>query len=81
MDERPRRLSNLLALLWLPLALAILAPVLVVLALSFYLRAAASGLASLARYLSGRPAPPMPATQRPHFIDVLSSRPQRSDIV
>jgi hypothetical protein len=71
MDEQPRRYRNLLALLWLPLALAIVVPAVVLLGLSFYVRTAAMALAGLIKYLFGYKSRSQggQTLQPPHKID------------
>ena len=70
MDEQPRRSRFLPALLWLPLALILVVPAVVLLAIAFYVRAAVSGVASLVRYLWGFKPVTGTSTQRPHLLKI-----------
>jgi hypothetical protein len=70
MDEQPRRHRYLVALVWFPLALVIGVPVVILLGLSFYVRAAATALAALFRFVTGRKAPPEAPTQAPHLFEL-----------
>jgi len=72
MDGQSPRYRHWLSLVVLPLALVIMVPVVVVLGLSFYVRAAVIGLVTLIRYLLDKemPAAPGDATQPPHLFDV-----------
>src|SRR5437588_10990642 len=47
MDEQPRHYQHLLALLWLPAALVLVVPVVILLGMSLYVRATVTALASL----------------------------------
>ena len=69
MDEKPQRFRRLLALVWLPLALLIVVPVVVLLGLSYYVRAIVLGVFGLVRLLFGYkdPIPPAAPMQPPHF--------------
>ena len=72
MDENSRHYRNWLALLWLPLALLIMVPVVILLGLSFYVRAAVTSLAMLIRYLLGYKTsiPSGGPMQPPHVFEV-----------
>jgi hypothetical protein len=71
MDERPKNIWRWFALAWLPLALILLVPVVIVLGVSFYVRAAAVGIYGLIRSLLGfKPALPVAATQPPHLFEI-----------
>jgi hypothetical protein len=72
-DEQPRRYRNMLALLWLPLALVILVPAVILLGLSYYVRAVVVVLGGLVRWLLGyrRPPPPAASVQPPHLIETV----------
>ena len=70
MEERPKRYRYLLALLWLPLALVLVVPAVVLLAVAFYARAALTAVVSLVRYLLTFKPPSAAATQRPHLLRV-----------
>ena len=74
MDRQRPRYRILLALLWLPLAFAILIPAIILLGLSFYIRAVMAGLAALGRSLLRVKRPsPSAATQAPHLIEIATS--------
>jgi hypothetical protein len=74
MDERTRSFWRWLNLVWLPLALLIMVPVVILLGVSYYLRAVVVGSYGLICYLLGvRPAlPPNASTQPPHLFDIPS---------
>jgi hypothetical protein len=78
MDEQPRQ--YLLALVWLPVAILMVVPIVILLGVSVYLRAAAIGLFGLARLLLGRkPAIPNAwVTQPPHFLKTTAPVPKDS---
>ena len=70
MEERPKRYRYLLALLWLPLALVLVVPAVVLLAVAFYVRAAVAAVASLVRYFLTFKPTSAAATQRPHLLKI-----------
>jgi hypothetical protein len=70
MDERPPLYRRLLVLLWLPLALALVLPAVLLLGVAYYLRAAVMALTSLARFAGGDKTPPPASTQPPHIFEI-----------
>jgi hypothetical protein len=72
MDERSRRFWRWFNLVWLPLALLIMVPVVILLGVSYYVRAVVVGTYGLICYLLRvRPSlPPNTPTQPPHVFDI-----------
>ena len=77
MEEQPNHHRFWRYLLWLPLALLVVLPAVILLAAFYYVRAAVVALWSLLLFLVGykRPAPSLEApTQPPHFMDGLAAK-------
>jgi hypothetical protein len=68
MDEQPKRFRQFLVWLWLPPALIVIVPVVVLFAIALYLRAAAIGFAMLLRVALKHKS--VAATQGPHLLRV-----------
>ena len=83
MEEQPNIYRKVRRILWIPLALLLLLPAIVLLAVWYYVRATVSALISLVRYLLGYKTPVAPTespTQPPHFLDnIPATRKHASD--
>lgn len=70
MDERGRTWSSLLAIVWLPLAVVLFLPAILLLGLTYYVRALAVAVAGLIASLLGlKSKPAVVSIQPPHFFE------------